>query len=113
MRLASGSEKLRAAFSSLGPWSCSAGCFRSFSSKPTIAAAPEEEEEKGERGQFGFASFWIPRGKAWTNKDRTTTTTTTTTTATAVAAAARRERLVQHGALLTATGGSYGVSYMR
>lgn len=98
MRLVSGSEKLRAAFSFFGPWSCSAGCFHSFSNKSTTAW-----KQRG-RIQFG-ASFWISEeeaSKAWKSEQGRETATT-----------ASRERLVQYGALLTAAGGSYGVSYMR
>lgn len=96
MRLASGSEKLRAAFTFLGPWSSPAGRFHSFAE----SSADRNERERRQHG----ASFLIRKEKSWKNSGATVATITT---------AASRERLVRYGTHLTATGGSYGVSHMR
>lgn len=93
MRLASGSEKLRAAFTFLGPWSSPAGRFHSFTKSST-------DRNEGERRRQHGASFLIREEKSWKNSGATKT-------------AASRERLVRYGTHLTATGGSYGVSHMR
>lgn len=95
MRLASGSEKLRAAFTFFGPWSSPAGRFHSFAESTT-------DRNERERRQHG-ASFLIREEKSWKNSGATVARIT----------AASRERLVRYGTHLTATGGSYGVSHMR
>lgn len=71
----------------------------------------KEAEARSSQGPGGteVASVEAEKGGQATRR----ITETATATATARETAACRERLVQHGALLTAIGRSYGVSQMR